>query len=197
VQSLLLITSGRFDEAMAATRRARALDPLSPFINLGAAWVHHFAGRDQEVVHELLDVLALRPGLEEAGNILIGAYENLGRYEEAAALMARQPFWRLSIDAAALLAAWRDGGEAAYWRERLDQMKRQPDLPPTLSFALAIAHARVGELEPAMDHVERMIEHHVGGCVFVGVDPGLARMRGLARFDGLLRRVGMPQSQMV
>ncbi|MBA2301857.1 MAG: protein kinase, partial [Acidobacteria bacterium] len=101
VQSLVLVTRGRFDEAMIATRKARSLDPLSPFINLGVAWVHHFAGRNEDTVRELLDLLALKPGLEEAGNILIAAYEALGRFEEAAAIISRQRCWGLSLDGAA------------------------------------------------------------------------------------------------
>lgn len=196
VRSLVLITSGRFDEAMAATRRARALDPLSPFINLGVAWVHHFAGRRQEAVRELLDILSLKPGLEEAGNILIATYEALGRFEDAAALVSRQRCWGLSLDGPALLAAYHRGGSTAYWRERLAQMQRQAGEPPAVSYTFAVAHVSLGELEEAIDHIERMVEHHVGGCVFVAIDPGLTSLRGIPRYDALVKRVGAPLTQM-
>jgi serine/threonine-protein kinase len=196
VQSLAHITCGQFDEAMAATRRARALDPLSPFINMGVAWVHHFAGRRREAERELLDVLALKPGLEEAGNILITTYEALGRFEEAAAVIGRQRCWGLSLDGDALLTAYRQGGETAYYRERLAQMERQAGAPPAVSFAFAIVHVCLKDFDRALDHIERMVNHHVGGSVFVGIDPVLSVMRGMPRYDALVKRVGIRQPQM-
>ncbi len=197
VQSILLLTCSRFDEAMIATRRARALDPLSPFINLGVAWVHHSSGRYEEAVRELQDILSLKPGLEEAGSLLITCYEGLGRLEEAAAQISKQRFWGFSLDGAALAAAYRSGGATAYWRERLAQMQRHPETPPAMGAAFAVVHTSLGEFDLAMDHVDRMVEHHVGGCVFLGVDPMLTRMRGMPRFDAVVRRVGVPLTQMV
>ncbi|HJR61658.1 MAG TPA: protein kinase [Vicinamibacterales bacterium] len=196
VRSLAHIACGQFDEAMAATRRARALDPLSPFINMGVAWVHHFAGRRQEAERELLEILALKPGLEEAGNILITTYEALGKFEEAAAQIGRQRCWGLSLDGEGLLAAYRQGGEAAYWRERVTQMQRQAGMPPAVSFAFAIVHVQLGEFDQALDHIQLMVDHHVGGSVFVGIDPVLTRLRGMPRYDALVKRVGIPLTQM-
>jgi len=197
VQSLLLITCGRFDEALVAARRARALDPLSPFINMGVAWVHHFAQRPADAANEARDVLALKPGLEEAGNVLISSYEALGRYEEAAAIMTRQRCWALAVDGAAVLDAYRRGGADAYWRERLAQMERNTGAPPPTCYAFAHCQAQIGNIEKAIDYVELMVQHHVGGCAFIGIDGALANLRGSARYDALVSRVGMPQPQTV
>jgi serine/threonine-protein kinase len=197
VQSLWFLTCGRFDEAMLATRRARSLDPLSPFINMGVAWAHHFAGRFEETVREALDILTLRPGLEEAGNVLITSYERLGRFEEAAARMREQRCWGQTMDADAVLDAYRRRGREGYYRERLSQMTRNPPARPTMGYALAGVHIELGEYDAALDCVEQMIDHHVGGCVFIGVDPLLASLRGMPRYDALIRRVGIPQPQTV
>jgi eukaryotic-like serine/threonine-protein kinase len=196
VKSLLLITRGQFDEAMTASRRARELDPLSPFINLGVAWVHHFAGRHEDTIRELLELLTLKPGLEEAGNILITTYEALGRYEEAAAIISRQRCWGLVLDGAALLDAFRSGGAQGYWRDRVRQMESQAGAPSAVSFSFAIVHAQAGEFDQAMDHFERMVDNRVAACVFVGIDPALSRLRGIPRFEALLKRVGVPLTQM-
>jgi serine/threonine protein kinase len=197
VQSLWFCTCGRFDEAMAATRRARALDPLSPFIAMGLAWVHHFAGRHQEVVREVLDILALRPGLEEANNVLITSLESLGRFEEAASRMRGVRCWGIPLDGDALLAAWRSGGPTGYWRERLAQMLRMDSTRQTFGYALAAAHVELGEYEAAMDYLDAMVDAHIGSCVFLGVDPVLASMRGMPRFDAIVRRIGVPLPQTV
>jgi serine/threonine protein kinase len=197
VQGLLWNTCGRFDEALAASRRGRALDPLSPFISMGPAWACHFAGRHEEAIREAQDVLALKPGLEEAGNVLIGEYEAIGRFAEAAELIGRQRVWGLSLDGTALLEAYLRGGEAAFWRERIDQLERLGELPPEAGQSLAIVYTYLGEFDEAVGHLERMVEHHAGGSVFLGVDPVLIRMRGMARYDALIRRVGAPLPQMV
>ncbi len=76
IHSIFLSTVGRYDEALEAARRARALDPLSPFINMCVPWAYHFAGRYEDSVRESLGVLALKPGLEEAGSIAIMGYES-------------------------------------------------------------------------------------------------------------------------
>lgn len=196
VRSLLLITCGRFDEALDASRKARALDPLSPFISMGAAWVCHFAGRREDALREVNDVLAMRPGLEEAGNVMINAYEALGRFREAADQIGRQRCWGLTLDGAALRESYERGGEAAYWRERLAQMERHADRPPAVNFAHAIVLVYCNELDRAIDRLEQMVEHHVGGSVFIGVDPVLTRMRGMPRYDAVVRRVGAPLPQM-
>jgi serine/threonine-protein kinase len=196
VRSLVLITCARFDEAIAASRKARTLDPLSPFISMGPAWACHFAGRREETLRELQDVLAMKPGLEEAGNVLINTYEALGRFREAAEQISRQRCWGMALDGAALLETYERGGAAAYWRARLAQMEGQGDVRPALSFPFAITLTYLEEFDRAIDHLERMVENHVGGSVFIGVDPVLTRMRGMPRYDAVVRRVGAPLPQM-
>lgn len=193
VRSIWYISCGRFDEAVAAARRARALDPLSPFINMGVAWILHFFGRPLEAIRELLDVLALKPGLEEAGSILIAAYESLGRFDEAIAVIAQQRCWGFTLDAPALIAAHGRGGAEGYWQERLAQMRRTPSLPPTMSYVLAVVYCRLGEWDMALDHLERMVDNRVGRSVFIGVDASFKCLRGLPRFEALVSRVGAPQ----
>jgi serine/threonine protein kinase len=197
VRSLWFVTCGRFEEAMAATRRARALDPLSPFISMGVAWVHHFAGRHDDTIREVLDILALKPGLEEANNVLISSYERLGRFEEAAARMRNHRCWGLTLDADAILAAYRQGGREGYWRERLAQVARNAAAHPAFGYAFANVHAELGEYDAALDRLEQMVEQHVGGCVFLAVDPLLTSLHGMPRFDAIVRRVGVPLPQTV
>ncbi|MEO6213121.1 MAG: protein kinase [Vicinamibacterales bacterium] len=197
VYSIFLLTSSRHDEAMHAARRARALDPLSPFINMGVPWAFHFAGRSADSVRESLDVMALKPGLEEAGNIAIMGYEALGRFEEAADMISRQRCWGLAIDAPPLLEAYRERGAEGYWRERLAQMEQNTNLPPGVGLAFAIVHCYLGQSDRAIDYLERMVDARAGGAIFIGTDSVLARLRGMPRYDALVTRIGMPRPQTV
>jgi hypothetical protein len=164
---------------------------------MGTAWALFFAARYEDAIREAQDVLTLRPGLEEAGNVLISANEMLGHIEEAALLIRRQRCWGLSYDADALLAAYRRGGLEAYWRERRVQMESQlHGAPAIVNYSYATVNVLIGDYDAAVDHLEQMIEHRAGGSVFIGVNPILVRMRGTPRYDAVVRAVGAPLTQM-
>ena len=195
IHALFLSTCGRFDEALAAARTGRDLDPLSIFTNIGVAWAHHFAGRHDLAAREAARARDLVPSLEEAGNILIGSYEALGRFEDAARLIMTQRCWSLRLDGQQLLDAYRDRGAEGYWRKRLELMHAAVSpIPPAIHFAFAIVNLRLGEIAPALDHLEQMVDGHAGGSVFIAVDPTLRQLRGNERYDAILRRVGSPMA---
>lgn len=191
VYGLFLCTTGRFDEALAEAREARALDPLSSFVNMGVAWVHHFSGNDLAAAEEAIRLRAATPDLEEAGNVLITSYDALGRHEDAARIISQQRCFGMSLDGGQLLAALQSGGPPAYWQKRLALMD-QAGVGPHVYFAYAIIHKLLGNDERAMDYLERMVESRVGGVVFIGIDPVLSRLKGNRRYDALIRRVGLP-----
>ncbi|MFL6280660.1 MAG: protein kinase domain-containing protein [Vicinamibacterales bacterium] len=197
VYGLILAVGGRDEEALKEVLYARELDPLSLFINVGVAWIHHFAGRPADAMREALKTREIFPGFEEAGNVLMSSYEALGRYEEAAAIIAQQPCWGLPLDGAALLDAFREGGPRGYWRKRLELMEPfAATAPPIIHFARAMVHRYLDEFDHALFHVERMVEEHTGGCVFLGVDPHLAAIRDHPRYQAALRRVGVGPQRM-
>lgn len=195
--SLYKSTCRQHDEALALALKARKLDPLSPFVGVGVGWAYHFAGRHEDCVREMTDLLTVHPGMTEAGNMLVASYNDLGRHEEALAIMAKQPCWQLSFDAEALTRAFRAGGAIAMFREQLDQMYRVPGLPASLGFAFAILHLKIGEVDRALDHLDRMVDEHVGGVVFLGIDPILSTLRDHPRYAALLRRAGIPHVEPV
>jgi serine/threonine protein kinase/tetratricopeptide (TPR) repeat protein len=189
---LILVTSGRFEEALAEVRLASELDPLSLVINMGGAWVHHFSGNHRAAAEEARRTRELAPNFEEAGNILIASYELLGRYEEAAALLSEQPYFGVPLHGSQLLAAYREGGANAYWRKRLELLEAVEGTSPMVMFPLAIVHGMLGNAERSVDYLERMVDANIGAVVFIGVDPVLASLRGNSRYDALLTRAGVP-----
>ncbi|MBA2257537.1 MAG: hypothetical protein H0W18_01440, partial [Acidobacteria bacterium] len=111
------------------------------------------------------------------------------------AQLDRQRFWGMTLDGATLLTAFNRGGPEAYWRERLAQMGRHQDAPAFVNAAFATAWCHLEDYDQALNYVERMVDAHVGGAVFIGVDRTLAKMRGIPRYDAVLRRVGSPLAQ--
>ena len=76
--SRLYSSAGRHDEAIAAARRGRELDPLSLLMQMGVAWTLYFARRYQESLDALREVTLLDPGFPDALSFLGVIYERLG-----------------------------------------------------------------------------------------------------------------------
>ena len=64
--------------------------------------------------------------------------------------------------------------------------------PPAVFFGYAITHYELGNLDRAIDYLERMLDENVGGVVFIGVDPTLSKLKGHPRYDAVVTRAGLP-----
>jgi tetratricopeptide (TPR) repeat protein len=193
--ALYCTAAGQHDEALRLMETARDLEPLSPVINMGTAWALHFAGRAEEAVRETLRVEELSPGFEEAGNMRMTCFENLRRYADAADLMIRQRCWGLPLDGAALKQALADGGEAAYWRRKLEMLNElEETTAATRDLQLALTLMRVGQTDEALTMLERAVDKRTGMGVFLEVDPTFASLRLHPRFKALTRRIGIPST---
>ncbi len=76
-------------------------------------------------------------------------------------------------------------------------MENAPTPPPAASFAFAICYAKLGEFDKALDHLDRMVTNRASGSIFLAIDPSLAPLHGLARYEAIIKRVGAPQPQTV
>ena len=195
VYALFLGTAGRPEESLKEASAGRDLDPLSLFANMGVVWAYHFAGRHEDAIREARKTLEIAPGFEEATNVIVSGYEWLDRYRDAIAMMGEK-CWGVPLDRAELLQAFESGGREGYWRKRLEMLDRvAATAPPVIHFAYTISYFYLGQPERMLDHLELMVEHHVGGCVFAGADQCLVTLRGNPRYEALLKRIGVPQPQ--
>ena len=102
----------------------------------------------------------------------MNAYEDLGRFEDAARVCSDPVCFGVKADANQLIEAYRTGGPEAYWRKRLEVLDSAPDRSGLRDFGYAVIYARLGEADKAIDHLERMVDHegwrrcvHRGGSV--------------------------------
>jgi tetratricopeptide (TPR) repeat protein len=193
--SLYLITVGRHDESIEEARTAQRLDALSLLINMSVCWALYFAGRAEEAIRETQRTRELAPGFHEAGNLLVSAYEHVGRFEDAARIALEQPVYGVRMDGAPLLEAYRSGGAEAYWRKRLQYLDEvAAQAPSTIHYAYAVLHTRLGDIASALDHLEQLLEGNTGNAVFVPVDPCLRQLDREARFQWIIQRLGTPMA---
>ncbi len=190
--ALLLSTTGRHEDAIRQARLGRSLEPLSPVMNMTVAWALFFADRLDDAIRECQAIEEMAPGNHESGNLLMGCYETVGRFEEALALMRRQPAWGLALDADAHLAAFERDGARGYWTERLAELERAPENPSgSRSFGLALTLTRLERYDEALTWLERGVQAHGGMSVFLKIDPVFEPLRERPRFTALVRQVGI------
>jgi tetratricopeptide (TPR) repeat protein len=189
----------RFDEAVVHARRAQQVDPMSAFVNTWAGGAYFFAGLVEEAMTSWQKALELDPGFADASLLLARTYITQGRYEaaiaqlqKAAVLNDRQP-----LLVGALAHAYATAGQRQRALGVVDELKKieaaeRGYVPP---FGLIWAYAALGENDEAFALLERSYEERRDRVVWLNIDPLLEPLRRDARFEDLVRRVGLPASR--
>jgi serine/threonine protein kinase len=182
----------------AAGREFRTALKLNPQLALAHALYALYLitmGQHDEAVNEARTAQRLDPLSLLINMSVCWALHFAGRHEEAVreTRRTRELAPGFQEDGHALLAAYQIGGAEAYWRKRLEFLDQVP--PPAseaIHYAYAVIHARLGEIDEALNHVERLIDAKSGNSVFVVVDPCLRRLQGTPRFQQIVKRLGVP-----
>jgi eukaryotic-like serine/threonine-protein kinase len=196
--SIYLATTGQHEAAIAEARAARALDPLSPLVNMVAAWTLYFAGKIEQAIDEMQKLRELMPSesREELESVLIVAYELIGKFEEAATLAETAKCFDVQLDAEALRRAYRERGAEGYWNERLAALDASAATAlPLIHMGYAFVLAQLGRLDEAVTHLEKLVDLRMGGPVFFGVHPGFLPLHGHPGYEALLTRIGVPKRE--
>jgi tetratricopeptide (TPR) repeat protein len=181
---------GRFDEALQPLQHARALDPRSLTIR-GAMLANRLWARDlAAATAEAEGILEFDPGNGFAIDGLANLRQLQGRFDEAIDLLGQAP-----IPEVLRLGALGH----AYARARRPQEARQVMAPLQnaeaergydASFALGEIHAALQEADLAFACLDRAVQNRSPLIAWTTVEPRLDAVRGHARFEGLLRRIG-------
>jgi serine/threonine-protein kinase len=186
-----LAAQGRFEEAIAAMQRARALDPLSEFTTYDLAWILILAGRYQQAIRELQPALERHPQVSELHRAFGFALFYAGRQHEARAELER--VLELSVgdrwgstNLVQALAALDERGEARRLVGEIEQRAPHEPIPP---LGIAIMHHWLGDDDAAVRWLERSIEARDYWLVMLRFDPSMSRLRENPRFASLMQRV--------
>jgi TolB-like protein/Flp pilus assembly protein TadD len=184
-----LASRGRLDEAVAQSRRAEQLDPLSPIIGADVAQVLYFAGRDQEAIAQSRKTLQMSPSFAEARRILFLALLRTGHRAEAARELAayvRNPDGGPGGSVGYAYALLGQRAEAERTRAELSVRPRGRFIPP---YDLAVIHAGLGERDRAFARLEEAVSTNDPESMLLPVDPRLATLRRDPRFAAVLLRM--------
>ena len=191
--AFLMTNRKRHDEAISLILRAQQLDPLNPATRTGAAVQFRMARRYDEAIEQCLLALEIDPNYRLAYEFLARVYENMGKYDEAAA--ARQKDWILGGASEEEIAGLSEAaalGTKAYWRWLLNNREKranQGEYFRPINFA--IGHAQLDEKDQAFEWVAKAYEERDGGLITIAVDPYWDPLRDDPRFQDLLRRMNL------
>jgi tetratricopeptide (TPR) repeat protein len=190
---IVLEYSGRFDEAIIEATQGRMLEPVSGLVGFYLARILCLAGRHDEALDECRRVLELDPNLPLALWIEALALSLLGRHDQAveaaerAVSQTRRQSFYLGLAASTLAAAGRRQ-EAQTMVNELRERSRQEYVSPLYFAEVAIA---LGDLDQAFEWLERAYEDRSPFLRGAGVFPHYDRLRRDARFETLLKKLGL------
>ena len=192
--SLLLSALGRTDEAVAAARQARELDPLSLIIGTAVGRVHHFARQYDQAIEACRKTLEMDPAFASARLDLGLAYLQKSMFSEALCEL-RQAFTlsgERSIALAVLAYASAVAGERATALKMLDQLDERARRHDVSPLHAAYVHVGLAHVDEAFRLMERAYQERAGLFVFLNVEPIFDPLRSDPRFADLVRRLQFP-----
>ncbi len=189
-----LCSWGRHSEALESIKHAQELDPFSVSIRGDTARIYYFARQYDLAIEQGLKTLELEPGNIPYNSWLDMAYSQKGDYEKAIELRLRF-FISKNVEEkkiTALKKAFEKGGWKGYCREELNQsLQRMKEGNYVLPYNIARSYARLNENEQTLYWLEKAYEEHSDHLTLLRVDPLFDFLRTDARFQDLLKRVGL------
>ena len=186
---------GRVDEALAEMRRAQKLNPLSIIIRTHLGLMLYRGCRYDEAIKQLRQTLEMEPDFAAAHYFLGGAYEQKGMYEETVEHLQRASTVSPGSPdrIGALGHAHAVFRRREYARKALRELHELSKRRFVSSYDFAIIHAGLGEAENAFKWLERACEERSFSMLMsLKAEPRLDPLRPHARFQDLVRRVGLP-----
>ena len=182
---------GQHAESVAAARRALQLDPVNQARYTELAWVLALGGRHEEALHEIDRALQLNPQSLET-YLMKGWTTELAGQPDAAFAAYREAS-RIAGASEELLgsleAIYRAEGLAGYYRGYLNRRGSGP----LSDFSRAQLYVRAGELNRAIESLERAYQKREGALAWVNVEPGFQPLRSDERFQQIAARVAHQQ----
>jgi TolB-like protein/DNA-binding winged helix-turn-helix (wHTH) protein len=191
-----LTAMGRYGEAQREARLAKELDPLSTIAGQTLAIRYYYGGRCDLAVPELRRALELEPTSFVARLGLAQCAWRDGRVREA--LPDFEQASASSQDSTYVLGwlgfAYAQAGDGARARAVLERLQHPGEGRYEPQFPQALVHLGLGDRDGALRSLEAAFQERSAWMTFLAAEPELAPLSGDARFQELVRRVGLPSS---
>jgi DNA-binding winged helix-turn-helix (wHTH) protein/tetratricopeptide (TPR) repeat protein len=181
----------RPDEALAAMRRARELEPMTFLHNANYGLVLFYSRRFDEAIAHTRSLLAAQPTLDQARSVLLRSLVFKGESAEAAKHLPLRMSDRPNISDSALVyvhAGQREkaAGEIA----RIEKLGREGF---GVGYELAIIYAALGDRERGCAALQTATRDHSPFLGWMRLDPRMDPLRGEQCFKDIDARIGTGQ----
>ena len=188
-----LTAMGRFQEAAEEADLASQLDPLSLAISTELATKYYYAQQYDRAIEINTKSLEMDPNFLPAHLALASEYEAEGKQEEAqrevnAALQLSHEGTAALVGLGRFYAHWGMTAEAQKVIQKLRERSAREFVSP---FEISEIYASLSEKDHAMYWLEKSYAQRESRLPFLKVDARFDPVRGDARFQNLLRRVGL------
>ena len=182
---------GRFDEALAETRRAEDLDPTSPIIPTDCAAIFYLNRQYDRSAEETQKVFELDSNFAYGYAYRWIALEHSGRIPEAyeAIVKLDSLFYPESV-VEAERNAFAAGGWDGLWRLKFSQTEKAPFDKLWTNYVKAMAAVRVGDTDKTLEFLRRSVEHRERWSVNLKFDPQWDAVRRDPRFAAIEQSLG-------
>jgi tetratricopeptide (TPR) repeat protein len=195
----LLMFVGRFDQAVAESRQAQDLDPLSPTIAGDLGYDYMAARRYDDSILQCNKAIDLDPDAMWLHALLAWAHALKGNHTEAIAEYEKMGPPAYAVSAENQLIASGLGWVYAVAGRRMDAIKVIEGLR-TLSlhayvdpYWMGAIYSGLRDKDRAFDFLEKGYREHSASMAFLKADPFWDNLRSDPRYSALLRRMGLPQ----
>ncbi|HEU4933287.1 MAG TPA: tetratricopeptide repeat protein, partial [Pyrinomonadaceae bacterium] len=188
-----LMSRGRIDESIAASNRARELDPFSLSISAQRGFLFENARRYDEAIEQLRNVIAMDPNHYQALWILGHTYAANKQFDEAVAAaekavdVSQRTPGALGILGLVYGLAGRKAEATKILNELLELNKTRYVTPA----AFVNVYVGLGDKEQAFVWLEKAYQERSNFVAYLKVFPLVDPLRSDPRFDELVRRIGL------
>jgi TolB-like protein/Tfp pilus assembly protein PilF len=181
---------GHATAALREARRAVQLDPVSVEAARILGEVLYFANDYSAAIAQLHEALAIEPDYWFAHLTLGRAYVEAGRHAEAIAASEIATRIEPVADSLATLGmAYAAAGQKAKAKDVLGELMRRAETGYVPSYNMALVCARLGDVDRALQWLERAFAERSIFLTWLGTDPALNPLRSNPRFEELQRRI--------
>ena len=193
-----LMAMDRMEESMAEVKLSAELDPFANEMTLCFGW-HCLGTADyDDAIGHAQRGLQMDPTNAWAGIILGWAYEQKSMMKEAVAVfqkaLGQSKDSPLSL--AALGHAYGISGQKKEAREILGKLLEMSKRRHVPAYDIAAVYTGLGEKDQAFDELGKAFEERSGFLIYIKCDRRFDALRSDARYEALLKRIGLPPGVM-
>jgi TolB-like protein/DNA-binding winged helix-turn-helix (wHTH) protein/Tfp pilus assembly protein PilF len=189
-----LVVRGRFEESFRENAIARQLDPLSVTIREAEGQYLYLARRYDEAIAKTHRTLEIEPNFAWAYFDRGLSYVQKGKWREALAdLETARRLDDAPFSAAVLGEAYALSGDKSRARQILHELQARAKREDVSALYPAIIYAGLGEKDAAFAGLEEAFKERATYLLALKTAAFYDPLRSDPRFDGLLKRVGLPK----